>query len=559
MNLLPIVERELRVNARKPSTYVGRTMMGAVCTVVGLGTSFAIGSGAFSNRMGMAVFSSIAGMMAMFSMFAGAGSTSDCISSEKREGTLGLLFLTHLRPYDIVLGKFVACSVMSFYGIMAVFPILTLGVLLGGVQFLQVTHMAVALLNILFFSAAWGVFTSCLSRRPDRAGGSAMGGAVFFWMGCAALTQSLTHLGVLPGVAHVLRVISPQTTFEIALGAMNAGAVSRFWPTLLCSHALGWCFLIAACLVLPRIWQDRPGKVNGLPWGERMAQWRLGSPEDRAHYRRRGLDLNPYFWLSTREFHRPRHPWYFLGLLVLVVGILLVAFHKNLDLGAVAVTAVGTMHLVMRLWIASEATQRLAQERQNGTLELILSTPIKVDEILAGHWVAMRRMFAAPLAGVIVLDALFYLLVISGGTAAMKDAPIGVLLLGGIIILVLDSAAMVWQGLWAGLSEKRVQAVGGNVILRVLFLPWFLLFLVLMVGALMKAGAFAPGGLLMGAMWFGFSVVNAICWLVRARRKLATEFRMKAMERFLPEDDRPGFWKRAGRWAGRQVARLKRR
>lgn len=141
----------------------------------------------------------------------------------------------------------------------------------------------------------------------------------------------------------------------------------------------------------------------------------------------------------------------------------------------------------------------------------------------------------------------------------MKDAPIGVLLLGGIIILVLDSAAMVWQGLWAGLSEKRVQAVGGNVILRVLFLPWFLLFLVLMVGALMKAGAFAPGGLLMGAMWFGFSVVNAICWLVRARRKLATEFRMKAMERFLPEDDRPGFWKRAGRWAGRQVARLKRR
>ena len=34
--------------------------------------------------------------------------TCGCIADEKKQGTLGLLFLTHLNSADIVLGKFVS-------------------------------------------------------------------------------------------------------------------------------------------------------------------------------------------------------------------------------------------------------------------------------------------------------------------------------------------------------------------------------------------------------------------------------------------------------------------
>src|SRR5436190_7976809 len=41
--------------------------------------------------------------------------TADALSKEKREGTLGLLFLTELQSYDVVLGKLFASSLRSVY------------------------------------------------------------------------------------------------------------------------------------------------------------------------------------------------------------------------------------------------------------------------------------------------------------------------------------------------------------------------------------------------------------------------------------------------------------
>jgi hypothetical protein len=59
--------------------------------------------------------------------------TADCISSEKREGTLGLLFLTDLKGYSVILGKMLATSLNSFYALTAIFPVLAIPLLLGGI------------------------------------------------------------------------------------------------------------------------------------------------------------------------------------------------------------------------------------------------------------------------------------------------------------------------------------------------------------------------------------------------------------------------------------------
>ena len=100
---------------------------------------------------------------------AGLFFTSDCLSEEKREGTLGLLFLTDLRGYDVVLGKLLATSLRGFYALLAVLPILAITLFMGGVTGAQYWKSALALVNALFFSLAAGMAVSAVSRDSQKA------------------------------------------------------------------------------------------------------------------------------------------------------------------------------------------------------------------------------------------------------------------------------------------------------------------------------------------------------------------------------------------------------
>src|SRR5262249_40001083 len=100
---------------------------------------------------------------------AGLFFTSDCLSEEKREGTIGLLFLTDLRGFDVVLGKLLATSLRGFYALLAVFPILAVTLLMGGVTGAQFWKTALALVNALFLSLAVGLYVSALNRDSQKA------------------------------------------------------------------------------------------------------------------------------------------------------------------------------------------------------------------------------------------------------------------------------------------------------------------------------------------------------------------------------------------------------
>src|SRR5207245_140427 len=100
---------------------------------------------------------------------AGLFFTSDCLSEEKREGTLGFLFLTDLRGYDVAAGKLLATSLRGFYALLALFPVLAVTFMMGGVTGAEFWKTAVALLNALFFSLAAGLFISSLSRDSQKA------------------------------------------------------------------------------------------------------------------------------------------------------------------------------------------------------------------------------------------------------------------------------------------------------------------------------------------------------------------------------------------------------
>src|SRR5688572_33122510 len=80
-------------------------------------------------------------------LFAGVHLTADSISKEKREGTLGLLFLTHLTPFQIVMGKLIAHGLVGFYAVLITVPLLSLMMIAGGVLWSDIMGTGLAAVN----------------------------------------------------------------------------------------------------------------------------------------------------------------------------------------------------------------------------------------------------------------------------------------------------------------------------------------------------------------------------------------------------------------------------
>ena len=188
MQFLPIADREFRVAAHQPRTWGRRVMT----TSVGLGL-LAFMLAVLGQLKGCSLLaesfllpSAWVGMI--YALLAGPLTTADCLSRERRDGTLGLLFLTDLRSYDVVLGKMAAACLWMVFDLTAVLPIAGNSHLMGGVSLAQLGLVALSLVNITFMSLAVGACASALPRARAFFAGIDLGRAVF-------LTAGVPHAG----------------------------------------------------------------------------------------------------------------------------------------------------------------------------------------------------------------------------------------------------------------------------------------------------------------------------------------------------------------------------
>src|SRR5258708_23470005 len=168
MAFLPIVGRELSVASRRRGTYWTRTLAAGVAIAVALWmllSSFARSQA--SQAIGEELFNVLSTLTFIYALLAGVRFTADSLSEEKRGGTLGLLFLTDLKGYDVIFGKLAASSLAAFYGLIAVMPVLALPMLMGGVAPGEFGRMALVLANTLFFSLAVGMCISSVTRQEQ--------------------------------------------------------------------------------------------------------------------------------------------------------------------------------------------------------------------------------------------------------------------------------------------------------------------------------------------------------------------------------------------------------
>src|SRR5437762_2593234 len=184
MSVLPIVRRELRVAARKRSTFWLRVASAITAVVLASGCLLMGGwQGVGTAQMGSILFYALTWTCLAAALSAGLFFTADCLSEEKREGTLGFLFLTDLRGYDVVLGKLMATSLRCVFALLAIFPILAITLIMGGVQPAVFWRTMLALAHALFFSLASGVLVSTLSRDAQKALAGTLGLLLLFLAG----------------------------------------------------------------------------------------------------------------------------------------------------------------------------------------------------------------------------------------------------------------------------------------------------------------------------------------------------------------------------------------
>src|SRR5258708_5263586 len=124
MTALPLVTRELQAEARRPFNFWLRVLGAGSVVVAFTLTSFNLQLA--PSHYGPFLFSSLNSGLSLAIWILVPVLTADCISREKREGTLGLLFLTPLTARDIVVAKMLTHGLRAATLILAALPILSL-------------------------------------------------------------------------------------------------------------------------------------------------------------------------------------------------------------------------------------------------------------------------------------------------------------------------------------------------------------------------------------------------------------------------------------------------
>lgn len=537
MTLLPIVARELRVAARRKGTYRMRTWVAAGMVLLSVFV-FLLTGNADPKTLGDTLFRILSGGVLAWCLFAGLALTADCLSEEKREGTLGLLFLTDLKGYDVVLGKLATTSINAFYSLLAVLPVLALPLLLGGVSPGEFPRLALVFANTLFLSLGIGMVVSAMSRQARKALGVAVLLMLGIALGVPAVGAWLDYMTETREVVELFALPSPLYAFGCAFDQPYRLHPERFWTSITVIHLLAWIGLAFACRVARSAWQDRPKTATG-PWNNLWRTWTLGNPAQRQRLRAALLAVNPFLWRVGRERWKPRVVWMSLGVVALVwTGATLKHGGDWVGQAAYLTTAILLM-VGLKLGIAVEAGHTFCEDRRSGALELVLATPLTVREIVRGQCLALRRQFFAPLCVTLALSFLFLLLTLADLSLGDERHGLVALWAAAMVLLVADSLALASLGMWMGLNRRSTNRAAADTIARILVLPW----VVYVAGLVWMTASPSPqpGWPFFLGLWFIPGLFVDVIFGGWAWRKLHAEFRRATLDRFdIPES----WWKR---------------
>lgn len=493
MTLLPIAARELRVASRRRVTFRVRWVMAIGAALVAFGL-LAFTDVTASQSGGKFLFETLAWVSFGFATFAGVFLAADAIAEEKRDGTLGLLFLTDLSGFEVVTGKLLIVGLNAFLALAAVLPVMAVAWILGGVTGGEFWRLSLALLNTLFLSLALGLAVSSVAREQGRALTATFLGLAGLTGGFAMLHKLLLVKGG-PTVLAWLCGVSPWVSFRWARDLAYRAAPDRYWSALWLAHGVAWACLLAASWLVRRRWRAGPSRREARPALEVRVE--KGGKGVRVIRRAGGLDpvlleRNPMLALLAAERETAWQAWSLaVAAVLLVAGNLLAGNAPVLPFnklpwvggglkwggGLFFSVALSGLLVLLKTLFAWQGCMFFAQSRRQGALDAVLTTPLSDEAILSGQWGALRRRFLWPVTvfvGALALGPLFQA-VLATGTGATTDhvAAWGVWLYT-MVSLPLEFVAIGWLGTWFALTDPRPSWAFARTALITVLLPQLL-------------------------------------------------------------------------------------
>ena len=423
MTVFPVIARELRASARQPFTYylrvVGVAAMLLACLLFGLDHGFETGMGRqLFWALHCTLFGAIWVLVPML--------TADSISRERREGTLGLLFLTPLKGTDIVVAKGLTHGLRALTLGLAVLPVLTIPFLLGGVSWAEALLSVVVNANAICWALAAGLLASAWIKAWLRAllGAGVLAAAFFLVLAIGAgwlLLQALS----------ARRTGQYGTNWDYVLAAgfglvINAGGTWANYSRWASVGVLAWVLAQATLLSLlvlmaavlaagaktRRSWQEKPPSRRQVWLRQTFCTPVLWLSFFRWWMRRK-LERNPIGWLEQRTWSGRLVTWGWFAVLISIYSAVLTDRHfldnANRLQATMAWLLAGTMAL--------SAAGSFQRERQTGVLELLLVSPLGESQIISGRLRGLWGQFLPAMGLLLAVWSYFSNLEPNSGTA----------------------------------------------------------------------------------------------------------------------------------------------
>jgi ABC-type transport system involved in multi-copper enzyme maturation permease subunit len=407
MTVFPVIVRELRASARQPFTYslrlLGVALLLLAGTLFGLKFGFAPAVGReFFAALHLTLFGAIWVLVPML--------TADCISRERREGTLGLLFLTPLKGTDIVVAKALTQGLRAITLWLAVLPVLAIPFLMGGVSWAQAALSVAINANAMCWALAAGLLASAWSKAWPRAllGAAVLAFAFLVLLGMAGgwlLIQEM-HLrkpgrifiyGDSPLAAGFFLLANGQGFWSDYFRWMSGSGLAK---TLGQTTLLSLLALVAAVLVAGartrRSWREAPPS----PWQAWLERTFCTPVLWVAFFRRwmgRKLERNPIGWLEQRTWSGRLVTWGWFAVLISVYSTIF----TDRYFFRVANPIQELMAWLLAGSMAASAAGSFQRERETGVLELLLVSPLGESQIISGRLRGLWGQFF-PAAGLLL-------------------------------------------------------------------------------------------------------------------------------------------------------------
>jgi ABC-type transport system involved in multi-copper enzyme maturation permease subunit len=492
----PIFQRELVTVPRRAGHYGGRAAAVGLLAILGITTwqatvGFArdatLGEAA---AVGLLLFQIVAFVQLLLTVFFAAVSAAGAVSQEKDRRTFVLLLLTDMRDYEIVLGKLLGALLPILAMLLATAPVLSLLLLLGGIDPEQVVQ---AVLVLLASAAAAGSLGGLVALWRERTF-QAVALSVLFLVLYVCLTQGLGAVGplVAPGTDwfRVQAYLDPFVTMQTVLAppAEGWGGLAPAYGFVLVM--LGWCAVLNGV----GIWKLRQWNPSGEPIMQREGpgtEAAAADPDESVELEKRAkahaapgklreVWQNPVLWREVRTLAYGRRPLLVKLAFGVVLALILYSAVTELNrpggrpafAAAYGLVPVAVLSLLL---VTAQAATSVTSERDTGALDVLLVTDISPREFVFGKiWGVVwncKEYLLPPLAVAVFYAARGALArpPAGAGPAEVVETNFGplVAVCGALVVL---SAFAIVLGLHVSLRITNSRLAIGNTLGTIFFL-----------------------------------------------------------------------------------------